>query len=178
MILKRKELENIFSIKLKANVEAIGIDTATRTGWCRIATTKSVVKLDYGFFKVKATHKSFTYQKFVELFQGLFDDSFDVVMIEDTYLGRNPKTFKVLSCLGAIGHTMAILAGQKDIRSLTASQARARLGINTNRKDPGTKSVKETIQKRFKAKTGIVLDDDDIVDAIILSLVAIIDENE
>ena len=167
MKIQTKKIEKIFGKKVIPFISVIGIDIATRTGWCRITTDPKKITLDYSFINISTANKYFKYNQYIEIFSKILHRG-DIVIIEESFYGRNVKTFQLLSRLSAFAYTIAQLKGISAKRFLLATTARKELGFKGNLK-------KEIIQKQFLKKLKIKIDDEDIIDAMILSLTGILE---
>jgi len=161
MYISNQKIEEAFGKKVVPYITSLGVDTASRTGWCKLVTTKDNVQLDYGFIDIETTDKYYKYNKFIELFSTMVNT--DKLVIEESFFGQNAKTFQMLSRLGGFVYAIAHIHGQTDKRFLLATSARKYLGLKGNAK-------KEIIQEEFKKRLSLDLTDDDIIDAIILAL--------
>ena len=161
MFIETKKIEEAFNMKVVPNITSLGVDTASRTGWCKIFTTKDNLSFDYGFIDVESKDKYFKYNQFIDLFSKMVNT--DKLVIEESFFGRNAKTFQMLSRLGGFVYAIAHLHGQQDKRFLLATSARKYLGFRGNAK-------KEIIQKEFIEKLDLKITDEDIIDAMILAL--------
>lgn len=168
MRMKTKKLESTFHKKIKRDVSCIGIDTASRTGWARITTGKTYCDIDYGFVDVATPNKYFKYNRYINIFQSILKPN-DIVVIEETYYGRNVKVFQLLSRLGAFVYTVAHLMNVPKIYFILATTCRKQLGFPGNLK-------KQVIHKMFKERLDIKIDDEDVIDAIMLALTGILEE--
>lgn len=161
-----RKIEKQLKVKLNKKVKALGIDTASRTGWCVAQIVGTQVVFDYGFVKLESQDKYFRYNHFIDLFESLIQSDMAVV-IEESFYGFNVKSFQFLSRIGMIAYMAAYQKGCTDIEFLMATQARSRLGIRGN-------SKKRDVQKEFKTRLNIRLDDEDIIDAIILAICGLV----
>jgi len=161
MFIENKKIEEAFGRKVIPNISSLGVDTASRSGWCKIITSKDNISIDYGFVDVKSTDKYFKYNRYIEIFSQMVNT--DKLIIEESFLQYNPKTFQMLSRLGGFIYAIAHLHGQQDKRFLLATSARKFLGLKGNGK-------KVDVQKDFKERLGLKLTDEDIIDAMILAL--------
>ena len=161
MFISTKKIEKAFGMKVVLNISSLGVDTASRTGWCKIVTDKEKLNFDYGFIDVESKDKYFKYNQFIDLFSKMVNT--DKLVIEESFFGRNAKTFQMLSRLGGFVYAIAHLHGQQDKRFLLATSARKYLGFRGNAK-------KEIIQKEFIEKLDLKITDEDIIDAMILAL--------
>lgn len=169
MKINRKIIEDAIGKKLREGI-CLGLDPASRTGWCLIEVKNKDILIEYGFIHIDSTDIFFKYNKLIEAIDGLikniwnkkYKDEDKLIVIEDIYFGRNVHTFKMLARIGMIAYTIATLNNMPKTFAL-ATQARISLGFKGN-------ANKETIQKQFLAKTKLKVTDDDIVDAIILAI--------
>ena len=144
------------------------MDTATRSGWCKIVTTKTTVTFTYGFIDVQAKDALHKYNQMIDLFQMLIQDVSKVV-IEDTFLRFNPKVFKILSRMGGFVYAICHLKGIP-ASYITPSESRSYLGFTS-------KAKKEIIHKEFHSKLPqLSIKDPDIVDAIVVALSGVLKE--
>jgi Holliday junction resolvasome RuvABC endonuclease subunit len=151
--------------KLKKNVQVLGIDTASRTGWCLIKTDAKNIYLDFGVFKVDSKDVNFKFGKIIETFDNIIKPEYKVIL-EDTFLGMkfmNPYMFKYLSKLGGILFAVCKYKKVEDISFLMASSARKTIGIKGNCK-------KKEVHDSIKGLLGIEINDEDVSDAIVLAL--------
>jgi Holliday junction resolvasome RuvABC endonuclease subunit len=156
-----KDVEKKLGKTLKRNHKVLGLDTASKTGWCLLTTTKKELTVEYGFIKVNTTDKYFKYNEIIKFFQELIQPDYQVV-IEDTFFRFNPAMFRLISRIGAIAYTLAHLKGCK-AEYIFATTARSRIGLKGNAK-------KAIIQEEFKKMLGLEeLKDEDIIDSYILA---------
>ena len=166
--IKTKKIEKIFHKTIKQKVSCLGVDTASRTGWARITTGKVWCEIDYGFIEVKTPDKYFKYNRYIEAFKSILRPE-DIIVIEETYYGRNVKVFQLLSRLGAFVYTLAHLINVPKIYFILATTCRKQLGFPGNLKKP-------IIHKMFKERLDLDIDDEDVIDAIMLALTGILEE--
>ena len=165
--ISNKKIEESFQKKVITNISCIGVDTASRTGWCVVDTTDTECIFNYGFVDIKNQDKYFKYKQYIEIFQSLLKSHYKVI-IEESFYGRNVKTFQMLSRLGGFVYAVAHLKGVEDKSFLLATSARKGVGIKGNLKKP-------LAHIEFKKKLGIDIDDEDIIDAVILALNGILE---
>ena len=168
-------IENTFAVKLKRNCVVIGLDTASKSGVCIAKTDKKNVSLSISFINVdvskikdKQQKNELRYSVILEKLQEIITNQ-EVVVIEDVFYSRNPRTLILLARIGAIAYTLAKVKKIKTITWLTAVQARKALGLPCNKK-------KVVVQTAFCEKLGLenVMNEDEI-DAIILALNGLIE---
>lgn len=156
-----KEFEKKIGKVLKKNCFVLGLDTATKTGWTVLKTTKKKIYFTHGTFKVDTKDTNFKYNEIIDIFQKLIQPKQQVV-IEDTFYRFNPAMFRMISRIGAIAYTIAHLKGC-EVSYIFATTARKNLGLKGNGK-------KEEVQAEFLRMTNIKEIDNDIIDSIILAL--------
>lgn len=177
MKLKIKDIEKKFNIKVKRNTISLGLDTATKTGYCIAKSNKTYIHFDVGYInlslkeiKDRKLRNALRYEEIYRRFRQLIKTE-HIVVIEDVFFGRNAQTLILLARLGAIAWTIAKEKCCKKIIWKTASRARKILGIN--QKCPKGKS-KEVITKRINKRLKTNIKNNDIIDAIVLSIVGLI----
>lgn len=171
--IERKLLEKKTKKKIIDNARCLGIDTATRTGWCLAEVKGKFVELDYGFVHLdsKDTNERFNY--LVEFFNGFISKKLDSncsIIIEDVFFGKSALVLKFLARIGMI---LYILAWFYKIprKFILAIQARSFLGLTGNAK-------KVVVQDQARERFGLKVEDEDIIDAIILALNGVLKEKE
>lgn len=168
------KIEKRFNIKLKCNVQVLGIDTASKTGYCIAKTDEKKLILEIGFVNInvsqikdKDTRHEMLYNTMYEAFTSLIASRFDTVVIENVFHSFNPDTTILLSRFGGIIYSICKTKQVKTTIWKSASQARKALGIN--QKCPKGKS-KETIVARINKKLDTKITNNDEIDAIVLAL--------
>jgi Holliday junction resolvasome RuvABC endonuclease subunit len=111
-----KEIKTVFNKKIVPFITCLGIDVASRTGWCLATTTPEEIKLTYGFVDINSTDKYFKYNRYIEIFKSM--PIADKIIIEESFYGKNVKTFQMLSRLGGVIYAALVIHGQKDIQFL------------------------------------------------------------
>jgi len=173
LTISNKVLEKAFNRPVKKHVVCLGVDTASRTGWCKVKTNDTESVFDYGVIAVDSTSTYYKYNQFIEIFNKIIEQD-NVVVIEESYCGINIKTFQLLSRLGAYVYAIAFFKGVKDKRFTLATTARKFLGFKGNLN-------KKKIHKEFKQRLSldlIYIDDEDVIDAFILALNGILEDSE
>jgi len=176
MKIKIKNIEKQFNIKVKRNTISLGLDTATKTGYCIAKSNKTYINFDVGYInlslkeiKDRKLRNALRYEEIYLRFKTLIKAE-QIVVIEDVFFGRNAQTLILLARLGAIAW---VIAKEKKCKTLiwkTAVQARKALELPCNKKKI---VVMKEVNKRLKTK----IKNDDIVDAIVLSINGLIKEN-
>lgn len=167
LTLKIKELEKRLDIRLKRNKTTLGVDTATKTGWCLVKTDNDTVNIDYGFIHFSSKDMFFRYDKMIDFFRNLITTKLvgqasPSVVIEDIFFGKNVNTLKVLARYGMIVYLYAY-ENRITKSFILATQARKKLGFSGNMK-------KELLQEAFLKKAKLRINDNDVIDAMILGL--------
>jgi Holliday junction resolvasome RuvABC endonuclease subunit len=174
LIFPISKVENRFQIALKRNASSLGLDTASKTGYCIAKTDNKKLILSIGFvdidvskIKDKEEKHRLLYSAVFDSFSSLINSKFDSIVIENVYHGVNPDTTILLARIGAIAYAICKMKEAKNILWLSASQARKALDIN--QKCPKGKS-KETIVKRVNKKLDTTIQNNDEIDAIVLAI--------
>jgi Holliday junction resolvasome RuvABC endonuclease subunit len=170
------KVENRFKIALRRNSDALGLDTASKTGYCIAKTDSKKLVLNVGFIDVdvskvkdKYERNQIRYNVICEAFMNLIDSKLEAIVVEDVYYSGNPLTLILLARIGAIAFTLAKVKKLNRIIWKSAVQARKLLGLKCNAK-------KELVQKQFCKMLDTTLQNEDVVDAIILALVGLMEE--
>lgn len=172
MILDKKKTEQALGVTFKTNCISIGVDTATITGLACIKTTDTTIEID---FDVLDMHKlTDVYDKYNTAYK--FFDNFllhrkasTVVVVEDVFYGKNIKALIFMARIGMLVYTLAKKHSLTMSKFIMARDARCRLKL------PGTKKKAE-VQKIFLEKTGLQLDEENTIDAVILAMNGVLDE--
>lgn len=172
--LKRSLVEKAIGKSLRSKLFAWGIDTASRTGWACAVINGDDVHIDCGFIKVDSQDLYFKYNQFIKSFESLFSDAHPELkyklVIEDTFFGKNVNTLKLLSRIGMIAYITGKQAGIQDISFIYPTASRKLIGIKSTLK-------KAEVHKELVKMLGIKLDDEDVADAIVLAIGALVEEN-
>ena len=162
MKISLEKIELLTSKKINFDHKKIvAFDTATKTGWCIATLGSKYVELEYGSLEFRSADKNQMYDEFIKSFKSLIKDK-NLVVIEESWYGRNVKTFQLLSRLGMIAYVLAYLENIPKY-FIGPSTSRTLLGL------PGNKD-KKTVQQLFKEKFDIKIENDNAIDAIILAL--------
>jgi len=167
--LKIKYIEKKLGIKLYKNAVSLGLDTATKTGYCIARTNKVYINFDIGYInlnmkeiKDRKLRNELRYEEIYIRFKQLIKTEY-IVVVEDVYFGRNAQTLILLSRIGAIAWTLAKIKKCPRIIWKTAVQARKALGLPCNKKKI---VVMTAMNKVLKTK----IKNDDIIDSIVLAI--------
>ena len=174
MKIKTKVLEQRLNKPLKRNYISLGLDTASRTGWCTIKTGNVNTEIEYGFIDVKSKNMYFKFDQMIDIFGQMLRlmqvPVYDkIVIIEDVFFGRNVHTTKLLARIGMIVYVLCKLSDLPKT-FLLATQARCKIGIKSNLK-------KVFVHERLEKMLKLGITDEDAVDAVILALAGLIKED-
>ena len=165
-----KQLERLLDIRLLKNYAAIGVDTATVSGIALVRTDNTYVHivpdlLDMKKIKDQKERFDIAHSYFDKL---LSNNKVDKIIIEDVFFGKNVKA---LIFMARIGMIVYVLARQYELPTnfIMAIEARSKLNLPT-------KAKKEEVQEEFSRTTGINFADNNVIDAVILGLVGVLDE--
>lgn len=175
MKIKIKDIERAFDVKLKRNIVALGLDTATKTGYCIAKSNTVNVDLDVGFINVdvkeikdRDLRNELRYEEIYRTFKNLIKSD-NIVVVENVYHSFNAQTTILLSRIGAIAWTLAKEKGCKTILWRTATQARKALGLPCNKKKP-------IVVTEVNGLLGLDLTNTDEIDAIVLALNGLLED--
>jgi Holliday junction resolvasome RuvABC endonuclease subunit len=170
--INKKQFEDRLGFELKDDFISLGVDTASRSGYCIIETTKKDVTLDFGYIDVKSDDRYFKFDKMIEVFSNLINNMSKnkkcVVVIEDTFFSRNANTLKVLTRIGMIVYVLSTLANI-DKFFILPTQSRSKLKFSGNVK-------KQIVHQQIEDRLKLGITDIDIVDGVVLSLCGIVKE--
>ena len=170
--MKIKQLEAILGKKIKRNTKVLGIDIATKTGFCIAKANTVNVIFDYNFVTFTNNDEFDRYQQIAKTFIEIIDKDFEVV-IEDTFLGFNPKTFKLLSRFGGIVCGICETKGVVGYTFKMPSSLRAGVGIKMGKVKKG--EAKKAVRKWLIDNLDLDVENDDIADSVVISLYGLID---
>ena len=176
MTLDITEVEARLGLKLKRNCISLGLDTATKTGYSIAETNKKELRINVGFINVdvsKIKDRDLRDQlRYDTVYKSLIDliKPHHRVVIENVYYGGNARTLIILSRIGAIAWTICkfLKVKKENIIWKSAAQARKMIGIKGNAK-------KAIVMAKVNEFLGINLRNDDEADAVVLSLVGLIE---
>jgi len=189
--INKEKVEIFLGVKLKPNKIAIGFDVAQHvTGIALIRTTDSYVVLEktHTIVTPKSPKKTSTRQMLANfgVFISLLDDfkrevaqkfSLDISIIEDCFYGRNILTLKALARSSILVYDR-FRGISTDISLILPTSARSKVNFKKSGagiKGPKLKAeivdyVNRALDIKLKAK------DNDIADAIILSLAGLVEK--
>lgn len=171
-----KDVESAFAINIKRNTTAIGLDTASTTGYCIAKANCNKITLDIGYFKIDVSNiedndnRDFVrYEAVYNNLHGIINKDY-ITVIENVYYGVNVKVTILLARIGAIAYAIAREKGVKTILFKSAVQARKMLGLKGNGK-------KVEIVKQVNELLGLNIKNDNEIDALVLAICGLKEEN-
>jgi len=174
--INREDIEVEFGVKLKSRTTALGLDTASTTGYAIATSNGKTITFDTGYFKLDL--KNIKDKKLRELlrYEMVYQNLLEIIkndritVIENVYHGVNPKTTIMLARIGTIAYTIARMRGipKENIKWYTASEARKNIGLKGNGKKP---EIMDAVNRIL----GTDIKNDNIVDAIVLAINGLID---
>lgn len=175
MKIKLLDLEYILGYKIKQNSISIGLDLATRTGYCKIQTNTEEAIFTWDFFKF-TDNDDIRYTEMVHQFNPVIEKNSHIV-IEDTHYTRNPNMFKKLCRFGGIAMTLAELKSQLNVTynfiGPTSVRSKLKVIIGKAPKGEAKNLVRKWVEERLNIELG---NDHDIRDAIVLACAGICEE--
>lgn len=173
--IKLKKLESILGYNIKQNIQSIGLDIAERTGVCIITTDNEYTNFDWFFIEfdksdIEKVYKEM-YREFLHIIQKNKKKD-NIVIIEDTFLMRFGKyiqadVFKKLTRFGTLA--LAVCYDRNiEHEFILAKSSRAKLKIKMITGKP-----KKSVANYLKEKFNLQLEDDDLSDSIVLSMLGI-----
>ncbi len=174
MKFKIKHIEEAFRIKLKKHSISLGLDTASKTGYCIATTNSKSIILDIGFINIdvkgikdKVLRNELRYEELYTNMKKLIKKEYTVV-IENVFHSFNAQTTILLARMGGIAWTLSKVIGCKIILWKTATQARKALGLKCNVK-------KIIVMQTVNTLLGTKITNGDEIDAIVLALNGLIE---
>jgi len=168
------KIENSLGVCFTRNLVSLGLDTASKTGYCISRTDEHKLSLEVGFIDIDVSKIKDKIERNTVRYDAIYKHLRDIikseylVVIEDVFYSCNPQTLILLARIGAIAYIICKIKKVKNIIWKTAVQARKSLGLPCNKK-------KVIVQQNFCEKTGITLTNEDEIDAIILALNGLLD---
>jgi len=169
------ELEAKLGYKIKKNTQSIGLDIAERTGVCVVTTDDKIAEFDWYYVEFDKSNIATVYKEMYREFLHIIQENKNkdnIVIIEDTFLMQFGKfvqadVFKKLTRFGTLALAVCF---DRDIKYefILAKTSRARLKIKMITGKP-----KESVAKYLKETFNIELDDNDISDSVVLSMLGI-----
>lgn len=177
MKIKISKIEEQLGKTIKRNTQSIGMDIAERCGICIITTDETHLDLDWQFIEFDKTNINSVYKGMFNEFSKIIIPEkayHNVVVIEDTFLkffGKFPQVdmFKKLTRFGTIALVCCFLK-EIEYNFILAKSARSKLKIKMKAGEP-----KESVARYLHNTLDIKVDDDDISDAIVLSILGLIE---
>ena len=172
MKLKIKDLEQKLSKKIKTNYSVIGLDTAKRTGVCKIITDSTYAYFDWNFYEFNYSNQKEMLIQMYKAWDGLFKKE-NLIVVEEVFIGFSRTGSLRLAKMGtlAVGNC---IKKKINFELILAKTARAKLKINTKKYGKGKSKL--AVADWLKTTLGINLGDSDASDATILALLGIIED--
>lgn len=173
-----EDLELVFKTKIRRNWKSMGSDTASATGWAIAWTDDKYCYCDCGVIDLKSTSTINRYRQLNSFFSEQIPDDLNRLVIEKPFLkffkkGRTRvpqvNVFRVLVAVSMIPMFVGFDRGLKNSQIIMIEPTKARSKLNL----PAT-GTKAQVQAKFLLKTGIELEEDNVVDAIILAFVGLL----
>lgn len=162
-----EELQRNLKKAIRRNVAVLGLDLATKSGWCLITTNSVSLTINYGVIDTKSKNILDRFDEYIKELSKLIKKEYEIV-IEDSYFGGNVVTLKFLAKLEGIAYCIAKLKKiKKQPIMINASSARKQVGAKGN-------FSKDEVALWIKDKLKIKIEDDNAADALILALVGLI----
>ena len=165
-------LEQTLECKIDRKVISLGLDTATKSGWCIAKVDNGDVLLSIGFINIdvksikdKDIRNELRYNAIYDTLKGLIKPEYKVV-IENVFYGGNAQTLILLARIGAIAWCVCKEKGVSNIIWKSAVQARTVL----NMKGKKIKKDKKSVMLYVNELLGTELSNSDELDAIVLAL--------
>lgn len=171
MKIKILELEKSIGYTIKRNFKSVGIDTAQTSGVAFLKSDDEYVHIDSLVLGFKTKDKKEIYESMIKTFAKLFNDE-NMAIIEEVFVGFSRAGSVELAKYGAFAISECV---KKDIpyETISAVSARAKFKINTQKYRKG-KSKLAVADFLKSIKIDVV--DDNIADAIVLSLIGLCKE--
>ena len=171
MKVKITDIEKAVGYKIKRNFKSVGVDTAQISGIAFLKSDDTFIHIDSIVLGFKTKDKKEIYQSMVKTFERLFSDE-DLAIVEKVHVGFSRAGSLELAKYGAFAISILIQKGIK-YETIGATTARSRLKINAFKYGKGkTKLAVIDFLKSIK----IDVTDDNIADAIVLSLVGLCED--
>ena len=171
MKLKIADLEAKLGKKIKRNFSVVGVDTASTTGLGFIKTTDKDIEINWSIVSFEANTIQELYVQMYEEFGKFLDNSVKLVVVEDVFLGPSPSVTIKLARFGGLAIAHAI-NNNVPFATIGPTSARSKLFKIDRVKYKG--KPKEAVADYLKS-IGIVIDENNAADGIVLALLGIID---
>ncbi len=163
------EIEKNIPYKIKRNFKSIGFDTAQVSGIVILTTDNDYLMIEHLVLSFKTKNPKEIYSTMVRTFERLINIQ-DLIVVEDIFVGLNPKGALELAKYGAFVIAECIRKNI-DYESISAKSARAKFKIDTQICGKG--NSKKAISLWLKERLGIDFTDHNLSDAMILGLCSI-----
>lgn len=171
MKLKITELEAQLGKKIKRNFSVVGVDTAKITGLGFITTTDKDIDINWSIVSFDANTIQELYKQMYEEFGKFLDNSVNLVVVEDVFMGINPNVTIKLARFGGLAIAHAI-NNNVPFETIGPTSARSKLFKLDTKKYKG--KPKEAVANYLQS-IGIKIDENNAADGVILALLGIID---
>jgi len=169
-----KKIEEVTGFKVKKNFISLGLDWATRAGVSYIQTNNKEVIIDYSFVEFKGNEPKEKRKLMVKSLEDIVGSNINLAVVEDVFIGYSRGGSLELAKYHAFAISESIRKNV-EYETILATTCRSKLGIKTTKKAGyGKGKSKLAVADWLKNNLGIVLDDEDASDAIILALVGIL----
>jgi len=179
MKIKIEHIEKVTGYKVKKGHISLGIDIAERTGFAEIKTNDKEADITFWFGEFKDTEITNVYKNMYSYLQSVIEAQ-TIVVIEDSYLqyyGRKAQAdvFKKLTRFGTLA-LATCFNKELNYKFILAKSARAKLKILTSSKAGyGKGESKKAVADWLKNNLDIELNDNDASDAVVLSILGILE---
>jgi len=183
--LSLKKLEKNLGLKLKNPIIALGLDTASTTGICKLFINKDKVRIETSIMKIPSLpkdteDKSEKYEEALEMLLRMVRDfkkdlvKGHILVLENSFLSFSPWTYGYLK--GFMGILYAELFDYfEEIKIIFPTSARKKVGFkSTLKRGSKGKDKKKEIMTWVSNVIGKELTNDNEADAVVLALAGII----
>jgi Holliday junction resolvasome RuvABC endonuclease subunit len=181
-----KKLERNLGLKLKTNIYCVGVDTASTTGVSFLTITNKIATFEWELFKLPVLPKKIKDQMIkAEKYESVLDFATvairelkkkckktenGILVLEQSFLQMNPETYGELRALQGIFYA-ELYDYFKEIKIWLPGTVRKMVGFHsTLNRSAERKDKKTEIVNWVNNVLGTKIDNDNISDAIILSL--------
>jgi len=185
-----KKLEKNLGLKLKTNIYCVGVDTASTTGICFLTITDKLATFEWELFKLPVLPKKVRDQmEKAEKYGAVLDFALlaireikkqckktdnGILVLEQSFMQMNPDTFGELRALCGIFYA-ELYDYFPTIRIWLPGVVRKMVGFHsTLKRSADRKDKKQEIVNWVNRVLGTKIDNDNLSDAIILSLAGVI----
>ena len=170
--MKIAQLEAILGTTIKKNSKIVGIDIATKTGYCIATTTEKTVTFDFSFANFSSNDEQERHGEIARFFGKMIDDKCEVI-IEKAHYQRNMNTMHVLSVFNGILIGVSEMKNAKDWYLKGSSHIRSVVGINMKKAEKG--KAKQHVRQWLIDNLDLDVDNDNIADAVVIAIYGLLD---